>query len=451
MARQPTVHVVDDDTSVQRAVGALFDSEGVRWEGFASAAELVERLDDGCAGCLLLDVRMPGMSGLELQEELRTQGIMLPIVFMTAHADVPMTVRAMKAGAADFVEKPFNEQLLLEAVHRALETDTRQRRAATEKEDVAAFLQNMLGSLDPAVARGRDTALLERMLAEAAVRVDTELADEPAVAATLRTTIGTTYQALGRYDAAGEHLQAALETRRALYGEADPATAASLARFASVLHNQGEYALAEEGFRAALEHQRAAQGDAHDAVALTLHELATLLLDQSRLEEAEALFREALAIRRELHASESLPVARGLFGLAAVLQARGEYDAARQLYEEALAIRREALGDLHPDVVAVLNELAALDKTAGDYASAEARYREALEMQRALLDAGHPDLGVGAEQSGGGVAVAGGRRRGRSAVSSGAGDVSRAAAGGASADQHGSGKPGRGAASAGPV
>jgi two-component system response regulator FixJ len=97
--------------------------------------------------------------------ELRTQGITLPIVFMTAHADVPMTVRAMKAGAADFVEKPFNEQLLLEAVHRALETDTRQRRAATEKEHVAARLRTLTR---------RERQVLERVVAGDTNRVIAE-------------------------------------------------------------------------------------------------------------------------------------------------------------------------------------------------------------------------------------------------------------------------------------
>lgn len=121
-AWEPIVFIVDDDASVRRAVKRLFDSVGLRCETFATAADFLLRAREGVSGCVVLDVRMPGVSGLDLQALLATGAFDLPIVFVTAHADVPMTVRAMKAGALEVLTKPFDDQALLDAVHQALET-----------------------------------------------------------------------------------------------------------------------------------------------------------------------------------------------------------------------------------------------------------------------------------------------------------------------------------------
>lgn len=141
--QQPTVFIVDDDPSIRRVLGELFDTQGMPWETYASAQEFLDRLDTTRTGCLLLDVRMPGSSGLELQEELAQRGIDIPIVFMTAYADVPMSVRAMKGGAVDFVEKPFNEQLLLEAIHRAMVTDTHARELSEDTDVILRRVQSL--------------------------------------------------------------------------------------------------------------------------------------------------------------------------------------------------------------------------------------------------------------------------------------------------------------------
>jgi two-component system response regulator FixJ len=141
MNQQPTVFVVDDDPSIRRVLAQLFESEDLPSESFASAQEFLDRYDPSRPGCLLLDVRMPGASGLELQDLLMEQGVQLPIIFMTAYANVPMSVRAMKAGALDFVEKPFNEQRLLEAVQRALERDRQTRQSARDREEVRRRLR----------------------------------------------------------------------------------------------------------------------------------------------------------------------------------------------------------------------------------------------------------------------------------------------------------------------
>ena len=119
----PTVFVVDDDASVRKALARLFTSIGVRAEVFAGAAEFLERAPRGEHGCILLDIKMPNTTGLELQRMLGGAGIDLPVVFLSAHADVPLSVRAMKDGALDVITKPFREHALLDAVRRAIALD----------------------------------------------------------------------------------------------------------------------------------------------------------------------------------------------------------------------------------------------------------------------------------------------------------------------------------------
>jgi FixJ family two-component response regulator len=117
---RPTVFVVDDDPSVRRGLERLLRSAGHRVETFGSAREFLERGDAEAGGCLVLDVRMPGQSGLELYEVLAAAGYSLPVIFITGHGDIPMAVRAIKAGAVDFLPKPFDDDALLEAVRQAL-------------------------------------------------------------------------------------------------------------------------------------------------------------------------------------------------------------------------------------------------------------------------------------------------------------------------------------------
>ena len=122
------VFVVDDDPSVRRALETLLRSVGHDVHLFSSAAEFMQAARPDAPGCLVLDVRLPGMSGLAFQQELAQAGIALPIIFITGHGDVPMTVRAIKAGAAEFLTKPFDDQVLLDAIHAALERDRERRR-----------------------------------------------------------------------------------------------------------------------------------------------------------------------------------------------------------------------------------------------------------------------------------------------------------------------------------
>jgi FixJ family two-component response regulator len=122
------VFVVDDDPSMRRSLESLLRSVGHEVRLFSSAPEFLQARLADAPGCLVLDVRLPGMSGLAFQEELSKAGVALPIIFITGHGDVPMSVRAMKAGAAEFLTKPFDDQVLLDAIHAALERDRARRR-----------------------------------------------------------------------------------------------------------------------------------------------------------------------------------------------------------------------------------------------------------------------------------------------------------------------------------
>jgi RNA polymerase sigma factor (sigma-70 family) len=134
----PTVFVVDDDASLRAAVKRLLGSAGLPCETFESAVAFLQRTADEVAGCVLLDVRMPGLSGLDLQRKLNEDGNNLPIIFVTGYADVPMTVRAMKAGAVEVLTKPFEAEELLDAVQQALERDRARR---IERQELRRYSQ----------------------------------------------------------------------------------------------------------------------------------------------------------------------------------------------------------------------------------------------------------------------------------------------------------------------
>ena len=140
MSDTPTVYIVDDDPMIRYAMQALMESVDLRYEIFASADEFLENESQHRAGCLVLDIRMPGLGGLELQDVLLARGSTLPVIFITGHGDVPMAVEAMQKGAVDFILKPFRDQELLDRVRAALMTD-KQRRA--ELEQHASFEQRL--------------------------------------------------------------------------------------------------------------------------------------------------------------------------------------------------------------------------------------------------------------------------------------------------------------------
>ena len=142
---QPVVHVVDDDDAVRRSLVSLLEEVGIPVATFPSAEAFLQALRDDSRGCILLDVRMPGMSGLQLQLLLRERGVSLPTIILTGHADVPMAVSAMSAGAAGFVEKPFHPQALLDRIHDCLEADARQAALQAERRQAAHSLGCLSG------------------------------------------------------------------------------------------------------------------------------------------------------------------------------------------------------------------------------------------------------------------------------------------------------------------
>ena len=158
--------VVDDDVSLRTAVRRLLSSVGLPCETFGSAGEFLKRVEQGVSGCILLDVRMPGPSGMDLQRMLTAAGHDLPVIFVTGHADVPLTVRAMKAGALEVLTKPFEDQVLLDAVYLALE---RERIARIQREE----LESLRGRYESLTAREREvmglvvTGMLNKQVAHA--------------------------------------------------------------------------------------------------------------------------------------------------------------------------------------------------------------------------------------------------------------------------------------------
>jgi FixJ family two-component response regulator len=141
----PTVFIIDDDADVRASIAGLLKSVGLRSEIFGTAQEFLRRKRPEGDSCLVLDVRLPGMNGLEVQRELADAGVPIPIIFITGHGDIPMTVRAMKSGAVEFLTKPFNDQDLLDAIYQALDRARLTRQQQTE----LSALQNRYAALTP--------------------------------------------------------------------------------------------------------------------------------------------------------------------------------------------------------------------------------------------------------------------------------------------------------------
>jgi FixJ family two-component response regulator len=151
----PLVYLVDDDEAVRDALGLLLRSVGLECEVYGSALEFLEAYDPARHSCLVADIRMPGLSGLELQQRLNEQRADVPVIFITGHGDVPMAVNAMKSGASDFVQKPFRDQDLIDRIHKALAQD-RERRAWRAQEKI---IRERLALLTP-----REAEVMKRVV-----------------------------------------------------------------------------------------------------------------------------------------------------------------------------------------------------------------------------------------------------------------------------------------------
>ncbi|HOD36210.1 MAG TPA: response regulator [Syntrophales bacterium] len=140
---KPIVFIIDDDSSIRRSLERLVKSVGLKAKSFDSAAQFLQSGHREETGCLILDVRMPEISGLALQEKLSKAGILLPIIFISGHGTVPMSVRAMKAGAVDFLQKPFDEQELLDAVYRAVDRCTQAKAQREELKEIQVRIRSL--------------------------------------------------------------------------------------------------------------------------------------------------------------------------------------------------------------------------------------------------------------------------------------------------------------------
>ena len=149
MDKQDTVFIVDDDEDVREGLGLLLETVGQAYESYSSAIDFLNAYEPGKGGCLVLDIRMPRMSGLELQDKLTEQDSLLPIIFITGHGDIPMAVDAMRRGALDFIRKPFREQDLLDRINEALELGAGKRKTALGR-------QQLQGKIDDLSERERE-------------------------------------------------------------------------------------------------------------------------------------------------------------------------------------------------------------------------------------------------------------------------------------------------------
>lgn len=160
----PIVFVVEDDASMRRALSNLFQSVGLEVELFGSASEMLKSQLPDVPCCLVLDVRLPGLSGLDFQTELAQANIQIPVIFMTGHGDIPMTVRAMKGGAVDFLTKPFREQDMLDAVLAAIERDRKRREADKILVDLQTRFE-ALSSREREILAGVSSGLMNKQIA----------------------------------------------------------------------------------------------------------------------------------------------------------------------------------------------------------------------------------------------------------------------------------------------
>ena len=166
--RDAVLFVVDDDDAMRRSLVYLFDSAGWRVASFESAHDFLDRYDGHVPGCLVLDVRMPLMSGLELQQKLKDHGVHLPLIFLTGHGDLAMAVQAMKSGACDFIEKPCKDQVLLDAVTRAVQRSIEECRIGTQTRTALAALATLTArerEVAELMAVGKPNKIIARELA----------------------------------------------------------------------------------------------------------------------------------------------------------------------------------------------------------------------------------------------------------------------------------------------
>jgi len=280
-------------------------------------------------------------------------------------------------------------------IHQRELADASAQRAhqeAAKAEAVSRFLQDMLASVRPSKALGREMTVRE-VVDESAKKIEEDSLDQqPEVDAALRTTIGLTYQALGLYEAAKPHLEAALEIRRQLFGEEHAETLLSMRLLATLYWEQGRYNQAQSLFVPTLELSRRVLGPEHADTLGTMNNLALVYQSQGRYDLAEPLLVRTLELNRRVLGEEHTDTLTTMGNLASLYSDQGRYDQAESLYREALAMKRRLLGSQHPNLALSLNNLALLLQNKGDYAEAELLFREALDIYRQVHAQAHPSV-----------------------------------------------------------
>ncbi len=278
------------------------------------------------------------------------------------------------------------------ARRRALIAEQQAQTEASKSRQVAEFLKDMLATVKPSVALGRDTTLLREILEKAATRAGEELGGQPEVKAELRRVIGSAFGELGDYARLEAMYRESLAIEKRLHGDEHPHIVLSLYGLVTALSDEGKLEEAEPLARDALAMQRKLLGEDDPEISKSLNSLAIVLWRQDKLAEAEAMYREALAVERKLPSREHPYATRSLNNLALVLQKQGKLQEAEATLRETLAMTKKLYGQEHPDIARALNNLATVLYERDKPEEAEAMCREGLTMQKKLLGQEHPEI-----------------------------------------------------------
>ena len=305
------------------------------------------------------------------------------LLFAAVSAVAAALVLGLGIAAWQFLEKS-------KAYNRAVAAEKQARIEASKSRQVAQFLKDMLRSVDPSVALGRDATMLREILDQTAERVGKELKEEPEVQAELSSIIGTTYYELGVWAKAETMHREALRLRRGLFGATNELVAASLNNLGNVLWRQAKRPEAESVQREALAIQRILLGNMHVDVANSLTSLAGVLMELGKWVEAETLQREALTVQTTLAPNGGLDVVETLNQLALILEEEGKQEEAESVILRALELCKKLPDGGHPTMATALLRLGYVLETKGDLPGAESMCRQALEMRRKMLGNDHP-------------------------------------------------------------
>jgi len=274
---------------------------------------------------------------------------------------------------------------------KAKRESERARVEALKSDQVASFMTGMLEGVGPAVALGRDTAMLREILDETAARIGTDLRDQPEVEATVRIVLGTTYRDLGELAEAEAQHRKALEINRRVFGEDHRETLVAMNNLGLSLHKRGRFKEAEPLYVEALDGMRRVLGDDDRETLTVISNMGQLIYEIGRLDEAEPYHMETLEGCLRVHGSEHIDTLTAESNLGVLLHAMGRAEEAEVIFRSSLETKRRVLGDDHPLTLININSLAVALEAQGEYEEAEPLYLEGLERYRRVLGESHPE------------------------------------------------------------